>query len=86
MRGACTHAWRMNKMLQVRNLKADIHKKARLRSAEEGLTLTDWVARLIEQEVSRPSMAEVFARIKTRKSVHLSKSAAEIIREDRDSR
>jgi plasmid stability protein len=76
----------MNKMLQVRNLSAETHKKAKMRAAEEGLTLTDWVERLIEQEVGRPSMAEVFARLKTRPSMKLGKSAAEIIREERDSR
>ena len=86
MRSACAHVPRMNKMLQVRTLKAEIHQKAKIRCAEEGLTLTDWVAKLIEREVSRPSMAEMYARLKTRESVKLSKSAAELIREERDSR
>ncbi len=76
----------MNKMLQVRNLKSETHRKVKVRAAEEGVTVTEWVTRLIDRELKRPSMAELYARLKTRKPVHLSPSAAETIRQERDSR
>jgi len=76
----------MNKMLQVRNLKAETHRKVKVRAAEEGISVTEWVTRLIERELKRPSMAELYARLKSRRPVHLTPSAADIIREQRDSR
>lgn len=76
----------MNKMLQVRNLKSETHRKVKVRAAEEGISVTEWVTRLIERELKRPSMAELYARLKSRQPVHLSPSAADIIREQRDNR
>lgn len=76
----------MNKMLQVRNLKAEIHKKAKIRAAMEGKTLTDWAAALIEREVSRPTHAEISERLRKLPALDLVPSSAELIREDRDSR
>lgn len=76
----------MNKMLQVRNLRPETHRKVKVRAAQEGVSVTDWVSRLIDRELMRPSMAELYAKLKTREPVHLSPSAADIIREQRDSR
>jgi antitoxin FitA len=76
----------MNKMIQVRNLNPELHKKVKIRATEEGLTITDWVENLIEREVARPSMKDVYARLRTRKPMNLNPSAAEMIREDRDNR
>jgi hypothetical protein len=63
-----------------------LHKKVKIRATEEGLTITDWVENLIEREVARPSMKDIYARLRTREPMSLSPSAAEMIREDRDNR
>jgi antitoxin FitA len=76
----------MNKMIQVRNLNPELHKKVKIRATEEGLTITDWVENLIEREVARPSMKDIYARLRAREPMNLSPSAAEMIREDRDNR
>ena len=76
----------MNKMIQVRNLKPELHKKVKIRATEEGVTITDWVTKIIENELARPTMKEVYARLKTRTRVHLSPSAVEMVRDDRDNR
>ena len=73
-------------MLQVRNLKAETHRAVKVRAAEEGVTVTEWVSKLIERELKRPSMAELYERLERRKPVHLKPAAAEIIRQDRDGR
>jgi antitoxin FitA len=83
---ACAYDQIMNKMLQVRTLKAETHKKAKIRAASEGKTLTDWAAGLIEREVTRPTHAEISARLREMAALDLSPSSAEIIRQDRDSR
>ncbi len=76
----------MNKMIQVRNLSPELHKKVKIRVAEEGMTITDWVESLIVREISKPSMKDIYARLRARKPLNLSPSAAEMIREDRDNR
>lgn len=73
-------------MLQVRNLKAETHRAVKVRAAEEGVTVTEWVSRLIERELKRPSMTELYDRLERRTPVRLKPSAAGVIREDRDSR
>jgi antitoxin FitA len=76
----------MNKMIQVRNLSPELHKKVKIRVAEEGMTITDWVESLIVREVSKPSMKDIYARLRARKPINLNPSAADMIREDRDNR
>ena len=76
----------MNKMIQVRNLTPELHKKVKIRVAEEGMTITDWVESLIVREVSKPSMKDIYARLRAKKPIDLKPSAAEMIREDRDIR
>jgi antitoxin FitA len=76
----------MNKMIQVRNLTPELHQKVKIRVAEEGVTITDWVESLIVREISKPSMKDIYARLRSRAPMNLSPSAAEMIREDRDNR
>ena len=76
----------MNKHLQVRNMTPDLHRKVKVRAAEEGLTITDWVTRLLEREVEKPNLKEWAARLRQRPSIKLDQTAAEIVREDRDGR
>lgn len=78
------HVLHMNKHVQIRNLPDAEHRKLKERAAAKGLTITDYVKRLIERELAKPSMEELYERLKTRKSVHLSPNAAEVIRQDRD--
>jgi antitoxin FitA len=76
----------MNKMIQVRNLAPDLHKKVKIRAAEEGQSITDWVENLIIREVERPSMKDIFAMLKSRQPMHLNPAATEMVREDQDRR
>lgn len=76
----------MNKHVQIRNLPEAEHRKLKERAAAQGLTITDYVKRLIERELAKPSIQELYERLKTRTPAHLSPSAAEMIRQDRDDR
>lgn len=44
--------------LQVKNLPDDLHARLRQRAATEGVTLTDYVTRLLRRDLDRPSMRE----------------------------
>lgn len=73
-------------MIQVRNVPEPLHEQLKARAAAAGLTLTDYVQRLLEREVARPTREELLARLERAPRVRLQPSAAEIIRRDRDSR
>ncbi len=76
----------MSKMIQVRNVPLRLHRELTRRAKRRGQTLTDYVQEILEREVSRPPAEEVFQRIRGHEPVDLGRSAAEILREERDSR
>lgn len=45
MRSTCTNVWSMPKMIQICNVPDDLHRKLKVRAAELGLTLSDYLAR-----------------------------------------
>jgi plasmid stability protein len=50
--------------LQVKNLPNDLHAKARARADAQHLTLSAYVARLIQRDVSEPSLDEWLAEVR----------------------
>jgi plasmid stability protein len=73
-------------MLQVRNLSDDTHRILKSRAALDGRSLSDYVARELDRVAAAPTMAEFLDRIHQRGGVTPATSAADLIREDRDSR
>ena len=81
----------MNQFVEIKNLPEEKYRKLEERAASEGMSVADYVERLIENDIgqtldSRMSISEVLELLKTRRPVHLVPSAVETIREDRDSR
>ncbi|HET6360630.1 MAG TPA: hypothetical protein VFH11_01075 [Gemmatimonadota bacterium] len=76
----------MSKNLQVRDIPDPLHRELKRRAKERGETLTDYVQSILEREVARPPAEEVFRRIASRRPVDLRKSAADLIREEREGR
>lgn len=72
-------------LVQIRNVPDSTRKKLKSRAAERGESLNDYLLRLLETETSKPTMAEVLARIDAR-SERSSVSSVEFIRADRDRR
>jgi antitoxin FitA len=70
----------MSKMIQIRNVPDDLHRALKVRAAEQGLSLSDYLLRELEGLVGKPTMAEFVERLKQREPVDLGKSGAEIIR------
>ncbi len=76
----------MPKTIQVRNVPDTLHRKLKSRAAAEGLSLSDYLLREIEEIAERPTMKELAERIARLPPVKYKRSPAEIIREERDSR
>ena len=76
----------MPRMLQIRNVPDDLHRRLKSRAALAGMSMSDYVLREIERSLSRPTREEVFARIAELPPIELSPSSAEVLREERERR
>jgi len=56
----------MARILQVRNLPAEVHEKLKARAAAEGMTLSDYVARDLARLVEYRTMSEIRAEAERR--------------------
>ena len=85
MRLACTHAYHMSKMVQIRNVPDALHRKLKVRAADSGQTLSDYLLAELERLAARPTRDEMLTRIHSRKRVTLKTPGAVVIREERES-
>jgi plasmid stability protein len=85
MRLACTHAYRMSKMVQIRNVPDALHRKLKVRAAGSGQTLSDYLLAELQRLAARPTRDEMLTRLHSRKRVTLKTPAATVIREERES-
>ena len=76
----------MLKMLQIRNLPDEVHRRLKSRAALAGMSMSEYVLREIERMLSRPTRDEVFARIAELPPIDLDPPSAEILREERERR
>jgi plasmid stability protein len=76
----------MSKMVQIRNVPDALHRKLKARAAIEGVSLSDLLLAEIRRLAERPTMEEVRQRLAQRSPVRPSLSAAEAVRQERDSR
>jgi plasmid stability protein len=86
MRKTCLHVKDMSKMIQIRNVPDELHRKLKARSAMAGMSLSEYLLNEVSQIAERPSMEEWLARVERRSPVSPSVSPAQIVREARDSR
>lgn len=77
----------MSKMVQIRNVPDDIHRTLKIRAAEAGLSLSDYVLAEITRLAERPTLAEMRERLSAKPPVHLGGARiARRVRADRDER
>ena len=81
----CYTADGMVKMIQVRNVPDDIHRKLKVKAAQEGVSLSDLLLREAVRLAERPTIAELTERIRRRRppAKPLLDEITRIIREDR---
>ena len=73
-------------MVQIRNVPPELHRRLKARAAIEGLSMSDYVLREIRKALDRPTRQEILDRLQARPLRRLRRSAAEVIRNERDSR
>lgn len=73
-------------MVQIRNVPAEFHRRLKARAAMEGMSMSDYVMREVGKALDRPTRAEVLARLQAQPTRKLKRSAAAILRAERDAR
>ncbi len=77
----------MNKQIHVRDFDETAHSRLVEKANAKGLSLSEFVRQELTQiSEKKLSLPEFYALLRTREPVHLSPSAEEIIREERDRR
>jgi plasmid stability protein len=76
----------MSKMIQLRNVPDELHRRLKARAALEGLSLSDYLLREIQRVAERPTLAELSERLSRRMPVVTRVPAAKAVRTERDRR
>jgi plasmid stability protein len=74
------------KLVQIRNVPADVHRRLKARAALEGKSLSEFALGELERSLERPTRREMVERIRKRTEVQAPESAAEAVRAERDAR
>jgi len=73
-------------MVQIRDVPEQVHRTLKARAARAGMSLSDFLKRELEQITEAPSLQEWLDLTRQNKPISSQSSAAQIIRELRDSR
>jgi antitoxin FitA len=73
-------------MVQIRNVPTETHRLLKSRAAIEGLSMSDFILREIRKALDRPTRQEVLDRLRAQPVRRLRRSAAIVVRAERDSR
>jgi plasmid stability protein len=76
----------MSKMIQIRNVPDALHRRLKVRAAQEGVSLSELLLAEARRAAERPSLSELRQRIAERTPVRLPVAPAEAVRQDRDAR
>jgi plasmid stability protein len=74
----------MPKMIQIRNVPDELHRKLKVRAAQEGMTLSDYLLSEIESVAKKPTMREWLEKVSRDEPVEVDEPPEEIIRQMRD--
>jgi plasmid stability protein len=73
-------------MIQIRNVPADFHRRLKVRAAIEGTSMSSYILRELGKALDRPTRQEVLERLRALPVRRMKRSAAEVIRVERDAR
>ncbi|MDQ3639708.1 MAG: hypothetical protein M3426_17295 [Actinomycetota bacterium] len=62
----------------------DLHRKLKVRAAQAGMTLSDYLLSEIEQVAEKPTLSEMMKRLRSREPVELDEPPEVTIRRMRD--
>lgn len=76
----------MPKMIQLRHVPDELHRRLKARAALEGLSLSDFLLQEVRKVAERPAISELQARLSRRAPVTTRESSAKAVRAEREAR
>jgi plasmid stability protein len=76
----------MSRMIQVRHVPDDVHRRLKTRAAASGVTLSDYLRLELDRIAERPSPEELRERLGNRSPVRTRLAPARVLRQERDRR
>jgi plasmid stability protein len=76
----------MTKMMQLRNVPEDLHRRLKARAAMMGMSLSDYLLGEIKRSAERPTIEELQARLQQRRPVSPREPAVDAVRAEREGR
>jgi plasmid stability protein len=86
MRTTCTHAYHMSKMIQIRNVPDDLHRKLKIRAVQAGKSLSDYLLGEVRQIAEQATVEDIYERLQGLAPVVVKERPAAVIRRERDRR
>lgn len=74
----------MSKMIQLRNVPDELHRKLKVRAAQEGMSLSDYLLAEIQKVAERPTLNELRRRLQGRTPVEPQVPPAAAVRAERE--
>ena len=71
-------------MIQIRNVPPELHRKLKVRAAEQGMSLSEYLLAEVEHIARIPSLAEMESRLRSLPPVQLPEPPHEVLRRMRD--
>lgn len=72
--------------VQIRKVPPEFHRRLKARAAMEGMSMSDYILREVGKSLERPTRQEILERLRARPRPPLPKTAAEVIRGEREAR
>jgi hypothetical protein len=76
----------MSTMIQIRHVPSELHSRLKSQAALAQMSLSDFILAELKLIAEKPTNQEMLERLRRRRPVKSSISAAQIIREERDRR
>jgi len=76
----------MSKMIQLRNVPDDVHRALKIKAAEAGISLSDFLVREVTYIAWRPSIDDLLKRIKQHSPVKTPEDSVAAVRAERETR
>jgi antitoxin FitA len=73
----------MARMIQIRHVPDDVHRKLKARAALAGMSLSEYLLSEVRRALERPTRAEIIERLARRRPVRLRETAAEAVHAER---
>jgi len=86
MWSTCNYNKAMSKMIQLRHVPDDLHRKLKARAAMAGRSLSDYLLQEVQRIAERPTAAELRNRLAQRTPVTTKVPPAKAVRAEREGR